>query len=373
MGFSIGGIKTVVLRTGYIKTGLAVLSLVAAISSQAEQVISPVQAKQLFVAHDINLQIDNIKQLSSADLILKANRLSSIDDQPLAVRERLLYEISQILSQGDETPQNKQLAGILLGYQSQIKWLQQDAGYHQHIIAFPISATARATEMDWHLDRLQDQFLRSGNLQQQELLNYLAGDNIIEQQMLVEQLITQLSTPQLNTLSAAILDQRQSIATAHILAIAAQTADARLYQISIDRLENSSSLRPESIQNLAKISETLSTQQARPVLIQMIERDVLPGVAISQLAHLDEQPDQLIFELLSDVKYGADAALALAQSNNTEVLTRLEQNLQAKNKLLVRRSLLALSLSQQPEAKLIISNYSQASSDVLLNKELSQW
>ncbi len=343
---------------------------------KAENPVDPKYAKTIFTKHNVTKQIQTFNHLSDSELLSKSSELLNNQGDPLIVRERLLFEISLLLRSKPENPVNQQINDQLLSYQSKAMWIQKDAGYRQPITAFPVAASARANTINWQTQSTIKELTQDLNNTTDRVIDYLMGSNSVAKQIVLDRLLNSLSYQSTLNIGQEILRIHPEIESTFLLPIARTLKSTDLYLLAVNNYSYNRTYLAKNLFELTKVNQLLPADDAQKVLLAMLSNNRLKSVAIQQMSdfiHEGTIISKTLFELLADPGAGGDAAMALSKSNDLTILQTLESNLYSRNPVVVKRSILALELNANFNAKQILSQFIKTTQDKQLKQEVARW
>lgn len=339
-------------------SSLLLLILMLSLSASA-QTLTYEQLGQTLQAHNASNKTKYLRTLSEAALISEAKQILVSDTYPTIVKEHLLYEISLKLGQLPRSAANNDLAKELLGYDSLVKIQQFDGGHKQAWLAYPIAANIRAVKHNWQLQEQLSVFEQGIAFDIQQFLKHLQQDGNSQHRELLDMALDKMDVVTIAKLSAEIKGNWMALDSQYLLKIARASADADLFLSGLQQLnvDNNSSFPLNALTNLSTI---WSDDELTQILSAMLSLELYPSLVMQQVAKLPQIPTEIrpqLLSLLGDRRLGGDAAFVIAKHMDTEFLMAMEELLQSNHKVSKRRALLALKLSDNEHAKMILVSH----------------
>ncbi|MBT8449940.1 MAG: hypothetical protein KJO69_09630, partial [Gammaproteobacteria bacterium] len=239
-------------------------------------------------------------------------------------------------------------------------------------LAYPIAANIRAVKYNWQLQEQLAVFHQGIAFDIQKFLKHLQQDGNSQHRELLNLALEKMDGATIATLSVEIKANRVPLDSQYLLEIARASADADLFLLGLQQLkaDSNSSL---ALNNLTKLDTIWSDSELTRILSAMLRLELYPSLAMQQIAKLAQIPAEIrpqLLNLLADRRLGGDAAFVIAKHMDTEFLAAMDELLQASHKIAKRRALLALKLSDNEHAKMLLISHFKREPNPDLRREV---
>jgi len=346
---------------------LLLLSLGVSQCLLAQQIYMANEAGQIIKQANLNSQAAAFKRMSSEVLIQSTYDLLAADDQSALVREHLLFQATRRFSAGPISNEVKLLLRQLSDFDSQVYWQTSHLGRPKQELAYPIAGMAASILNDWSLAEQADQLMPQGELDIATLEQFFAGAQGDDKNHIFSRMLKQLSATQLSELASWSMANAESISTRQLLMLATLAADPSIAELAVNRLQADTKAQADVIRALESLANTLAVDDVWSLSQKLLQSPGYGTTAV-QLIHRSKfhemQVQDTLLKQLGNPVLGGDAAYALSQRMSPGLITRLVERLADANILIAKRSELALSLSNHPQAIRALSDFKQANTEL---------
>jgi hypothetical protein len=252
-----------------------------------------------------------------------------------------------------------------------------DGGHRIEVAAFQVAASAKATLIHW---QIKEKSFAASSFIKLDAHHFLQQVSALSNDkaglFAFNQAINKAPLGQLNPIVDIIKRENLILPTSAMIALAKKTGDKDLFEKMIEQYATDKDVQSRLINTLETLPDTLVAEDKIALLILAASKQSLSSAATLALSpfvdHFLEVQD-FLFAKLTDPESGGAAAKALGSSKDLLTLEKLSQNLTGNDQLLIRRSLLALYLNNSYQAKSILLNFKNATTDQQLKREVGQW
>jgi hypothetical protein len=359
-------------------SSLIVILLISQYSLSAKTLYSHQQASQILGQQKIENELSALKDLKSSDLQLKKVETWLSDSTlELLYKEKLLYETTLIFRNKSQDPANIKLMGKLNEYKSQAFLPLTDGGHRIEIAAFQVAASAKATLIHWQMEEISVEasaLIKSDARFFLQQISELSNDKI--GLIAYNQAINKAPLGQVNPIVDLIKRENTTLPSSAMMTLAKKTGDRDIFEKMIKQYASDKDIQSKLINALETLPETMVEEDKIALLVLAASKQSIASAATLALSpYVDNYMDvqDFLFDRLTDPASGGAAAKALGSSKDLLTLEKLSRNLTGNNQLLIRRSLLALYLNNSYQAKRVLLDFKNATSDQQLKREVGQW
>ena len=333
---------------------LLIVMLCAASTVSGKEVMDPQRAQQLLAQKALDLPF---KTQSTDILINRASNLLESTTTGVLEKEHQLYYLSRAIADRPASDELKQLLTELSQYESKLFWSVQHVGRMKEVLAYPIAGTAASILQDWQLNEQAEALLVNGSLQLDDLAAYLSGQHHPDQTQVFRRLVKRLNQAQLVDLSDWAKIHPSILNSKALVALIRETPDFSLYQILVSQLSEAGRADASIVRSLTQLVGPMDDNMKYRLLSGLV---LSPGYGTTALqliaatASDHEQTNRLLLDKLADRKLGGDAAYALSRRLTPHLINELSLRLHSDQQLLARRAELALTLSDNEQAREVL-------------------
>jgi len=357
---------------------LYIFVIISGRSLSAKILYTHQQFNQILNQQKVSSELQILSGLKSQNLrLLKINDWRKDPTTEPLVKDKLLYEATLLFRDLEDDSLSIQAMKNLLDYQSEAFLPLSDAGHIIEVAAFQVAASAKATLLHWEINRyfkIAREQLSNNPQQFVDSLSQL-NDGGIPNRGYIKAII-KANTAQISPVTNIIKLEQTLLPTNILLTLAKTTVDEKLYQLLIEQYHPNKIVQAQVIASLSNLPESFSAEDKVRLLSQAITKDDLASTAMIAIAPYTDSfihVQDLLFASLSDEKTGGAAAKALSTSKDLLTLKKLALNLKKDVGLRTRHSLLALYLNNSYQAKKILLDFKDSTTNLQLKREVGQW